>query len=114
MPRRLVSSPIEDWKIKAESNGDALASFVSHSILELPSCRFATVLEGAKDSELLSFSFEAGFRTDESRPDAACVSCNFKTGETKTKRGYIPVCWGGTDPLKRHPTRLADDDEFPF
>ena len=95
-----VDLPVEEWDFADMTSGSAVASFISCNILELPACRFASALESAASETILSFSFEAGFQSDGQRPEAVRVAYDFKSGNMQSKRGYIPVCWGGTDPFE--------------
>ncbi len=95
-----VDLPVEEWDSTRMASASAIADFISRSVLELPACRFATALECAGEKTVSSFSFEAGFQADDQRPEAVCIAYDFKSGNAQSKRGYIPVCWGGANPFE--------------
>lgn len=95
-----VDLPVEEWGSANLANGSAIADFIARSVIELPACRFAAALERAGGKAASSLSFEAGFQAVDSRPEAAAITFDLKAGNTRSKRGYIPVCWGGTDPFE--------------
>ena len=110
---RGVDLPVEAWSFEKVSGAAGMLSFVNNHIVEVPECTFSNLLSGSKVA-LRRFAFEAGYTSGEGRPEAVCIECDFESGETRTRRGYVPFRWGGVRPFEESAKPEGEFRRFTF